>query len=161
MRVIAAGFSRRVPPWIEYADLYQEGYIGLMQARRSFRDDGMTKFATYAAHRIRGAIRDYLRTLDPTKVRGVDSPERDRLAQMAIREVEDQQIVSEHDLALTFARKRLEYGVRSLTLVEQIVIRDSFWNERQDKEIGMTLGVCESRVCQIRQAALAKLRRPF
>jgi RNA polymerase sigma factor for flagellar operon FliA len=48
-------------------ELCQAGYLGLVQAALNFKPDGRNgriDFKTYAEHRIRGAIKDYLRKID-------------------------------------------------------------------------------------------------
>lgn len=68
MRVV-----RRLPPDVSADDILGAGWIGLIEAlqrRTATMTDG--DFEAYASHRIRGAILDYLRILDPMsrKLRG-------------------------------------------------------------------------------------------
>jgi RNA polymerase sigma factor for flagellar operon FliA len=49
---------------IELNDLIQAGYVGLVNASRSFKSGTQVPFATYARYRIRGEIIDSLRRLD-------------------------------------------------------------------------------------------------
>jgi RNA polymerase sigma factor for flagellar operon FliA len=57
--------ARRVPPEVTVQDLVSYGWIGLLEAYA--RSAGMTEeeLEAYASYRIRGAMLDYLRTLDP------------------------------------------------------------------------------------------------
>ena len=64
---------RRLPSHITMDDLISAGWVGMVEALR--RRDGFPteeQFESYAAHRVRGAILDYLRSLDPMtrKMRG-------------------------------------------------------------------------------------------
>jgi RNA polymerase sigma factor for flagellar operon FliA len=54
-----------LPPYIDREDLEGYGVIGLIQALDRFRPERGVRFETYALSRIRGAILDYLRSLDP------------------------------------------------------------------------------------------------
>jgi RNA polymerase sigma factor FliA len=52
-------------PQIELDDLISAGTIGLIQAVDRFDPSRNLKLKTFAEHRIRGALMDYLRQLDP------------------------------------------------------------------------------------------------
>jgi RNA polymerase sigma factor for flagellar operon FliA len=72
VRLVARKVACHLPPWIELDDLIGAGILGLIEAIDRFdptRDNG---FKTYAEHRVRGAMLDYLRDLDwlPRSVRG-------------------------------------------------------------------------------------------
>src|ERR1035438_1558962 len=65
VRLIATGMHRRCPPQVEFDDLALAGALGLIQAVDRFRPERGCLLKTLAEHRIRGAILDYLRKLDP------------------------------------------------------------------------------------------------
>jgi RNA polymerase sigma factor for flagellar operon FliA len=73
VRRIAMKLVRRLPSQITIDDLIGAGWVGMVEALRR-RDAVPTEeqFESYAAHRVRGAILDYLRRLDPMtrKMRG-------------------------------------------------------------------------------------------
>jgi RNA polymerase sigma factor for flagellar operon FliA len=73
VRRIAMKLVRRLPSQITMDDLIGAGWVGMVEALRR-RDSIPTEeqFESYAAHRVRGAILDYLRSLDPMtrKMRG-------------------------------------------------------------------------------------------
>lgn len=50
---------------VELDTLIQEGAIGLLEAGHRYNPLAGTQFSTFASPRIRGAIEDYLRQLDP------------------------------------------------------------------------------------------------
>ena len=62
---LARGFQHRVPPCVTFDDLAGAGTVGLIQAVDRFDDTRGLKFKTYAQHRIRGAMLDFLRSQDP------------------------------------------------------------------------------------------------
>jgi RNA polymerase sigma factor for flagellar operon FliA len=73
VRRIAMKLVRRLPRHITLDDLIGAGWLGLVEAlrrRSAFLDD--EQFDAYAAYRVRGAMLDYLRSLDPLtrKMRG-------------------------------------------------------------------------------------------
>lgn len=67
VRRIAYHFVRRMPAHIELDDLIQAGQVGLLEAAQRYgggESAPVATFATYATHRIRGAIVDSLRDSD-------------------------------------------------------------------------------------------------
>jgi RNA polymerase sigma factor for flagellar operon FliA len=66
VRRLAMRIIRRVPQAVSMDDILSAGWLGLVEARRR-RDACPTEaqFEAYAAHRVRGAMLDYLRGLDP------------------------------------------------------------------------------------------------
>lgn len=65
VRRIAVKLHRRLPPQVELDELVGAGSLGLVDALRKFDPRKGVKLETYASHRIRGAIIDSLRCLDP------------------------------------------------------------------------------------------------
>jgi RNA polymerase sigma factor for flagellar operon FliA len=66
VRRAAIRLGRRVPRHISVADLVGYGWVGLMEAyRRADPTMPPDEFEAYASYRVRGAMLDYLRTLDP------------------------------------------------------------------------------------------------
>ena len=73
VRRIAMKLVRRLPSQITIDDLIGAGWVGMVEAlRRRDRIPTEDQFESYGAHRVRGAILDYLRSLDPMtrKMRG-------------------------------------------------------------------------------------------
>ena len=68
---------------IELEDLVQEGFLGLAEAANRYEPARGVKFATFAHSRITGAIKDYLRRLDP-----LNQSERQKLREL--NEVKEQ-----------------------------------------------------------------------
>lgn len=55
---------KRMPPGIDIDDLKSEGTFGLMNSVVKFDIDRNVKFETFSQNRIRGAMDDYLRSID-------------------------------------------------------------------------------------------------
>jgi RNA polymerase sigma factor for flagellar operon FliA len=64
VKVIATRIRRSLPVHVELDDLVQAGTLGLIDAANKFNKSKQLSFATYAWHRIKGAILDSLRQLD-------------------------------------------------------------------------------------------------
>lgn len=61
VKKIALHMKRRLPSHIDLDDLIQSGFVGLLEARKKYKDGMGTTFETFASIRIRGAIIDALR----------------------------------------------------------------------------------------------------
>ncbi len=64
VELLARRLHRRCPQ-VELEDLISEGTLGLIKAVDRFDPSRNLKVKTYAEHRIRGALLDYLRRIDP------------------------------------------------------------------------------------------------
>lgn len=49
-------------------DLYQVGMIGLMDAKKNYKEESNTKFSTYAYFYILGKVKEYIRKSNPYKI---------------------------------------------------------------------------------------------
>ncbi len=58
---IAKKIKRKLPSNIEFDDLVQSGFVGLIEASRNYRAEQGTAFETFASVRIKGSILDTLR----------------------------------------------------------------------------------------------------
>ena len=65
VKQMALGIRSRLPAHVELDDLIGDGVLGLMDAVDKFDASRRVKLACYARYRIRGAILDGLRHLDP------------------------------------------------------------------------------------------------
>jgi RNA polymerase sigma factor FliA len=65
IRALAHRLARRLPPHILVDDLVGVGFVGLVEAYRHYAAAHSDRFATFAHVRIRGAMLDELRSLDP------------------------------------------------------------------------------------------------
>jgi RNA polymerase sigma factor FliA len=67
VRRIAMRLARRVPSYISVNDLVNSGWVGLAEAFTRAHDQmPVEEFEAYSSHRVKGAMLDYLRSLDPT-----------------------------------------------------------------------------------------------
>ena len=64
VRYIARRIHERLPQHVPFEDLVHSGVLGLIDALNKFDACKHVQFASYAKHRIRGAILDSLRELD-------------------------------------------------------------------------------------------------
>jgi RNA polymerase sigma factor for flagellar operon FliA len=97
LHAIASGWRARCRGAVEHRDLVQCGAVGLVEAARRYDPSCGASFATFAARRIRGAIADHLRSIDPLTrtrrhaIRELDGARRDLRARLG-REPERQEV---------------------------------------------------------------------
>jgi len=75
VKYVVGKFMMYLPSHIDQEDLFESGILGLIEAAERFDAAKNVKFKTYAFHRIRGAVLDYLRLQDwvPRSVREKDN----------------------------------------------------------------------------------------
>ena len=114
VRLLAQKLHRRCPANVLLEDLVSAGLTGLVQAANRFDDSRNIQFKTLAEHRIRGAMLDYLRSLDPLP-RSVRRFVKDRDAVIAQWKQDTGADPSDDDIA---AKMGLEEGrFRQLSLI--------------------------------------------
>ncbi len=168
---IARRFQRRVPPSVTFDDLASAGMIGLIQAVDRFDKTRGLKFKTYAQHRIWGAMQDYLRDEDPLSRTERRRVRESALALSATGHGNPPAIVSLDQVPPTClavpapttftTRPEVRDARRCLSARENRVITLLYDLGWQNCEIAAELRVNESRVSQIKQRALLKLRNSF
>src|SRR5580704_2593270 len=158
---VARRFQRRVPPCVTFDDLVSDGMIGLIQAVDRFDRSRDLKFKTYAQHRIRGAMLDFLRDEDPlsrTERRRVQESAADLSpTTVSLDEIQLHRLAAPAPPAFT-TRIDVRGARRNLSPRENRVIALLYDFDWQSREVAAELRVNESRVSQIKQRAIAKLR---
>jgi RNA polymerase sigma factor for flagellar operon FliA len=196
---------RKVPKHITVEDLVGYGWVGLMESyQRADPDMPEEEFEAYASYRIRGAMLDYLRTLDPASrdlrraskkvtevIRGLTTehnrpPEEEeiarglgssideyrtllqRISQGGLARLEvldlDQMDVETDSPTIDEDVGRRELGgvvaqaIETLPPKLQQILALYYQEDCTLREIGLVLGVTESRVCQLHSEAMHRLR---
>ena len=162
---IAGSLVRHLPSHIERDELIALGYLGMVEAQRRFDPARGVPFSSFAAGRIRGAMLDWLRQLDP-----VSRDERSRLrssdAQASVTLVDmthaDERPApgrgADEELERSELKAQLWRALGKLTKRERFVVQRHFFEEQSLRCVGAELGVGESRICQIVSAVVARLR---
>jgi RNA polymerase sigma factor for flagellar operon FliA len=110
VKIIASKFHRCCPSEVLLEDLVSAGVVGLLDAYSRFDSRRNLRFKTFAEHRIRGAIIDYLRQLDPLP-RSVRRFQKDReaaisrISQRHQRRAAEQDITAELGVSVELYRK--------------------------------------------------------
>ena len=205
VRRTAMRLARRVPSTIAVADLVGYGWVGLMEAyQRSDPNMPEEEFEAYALYRVRGAMLDYMRSLDPS-TRAVRRASRGMARAIRVlstrlgREPDENEIAAELELTVEAYRATLDKiaaaGMARLELLDlddlDVVAAGATAEDEAGKrqmadavatainglperlaqilalyyqenctlrQIGLILGVTESRVSQLHTEAIHRLR---
>jgi RNA polymerase sigma factor for flagellar operon FliA len=162
-----------VPRCVQSDDMRQAGYFGLMRAAEDFDPARGVKFTTFAQHKIKGAILDYLRDIDPNtrlmRRRGQAIQTHSLSAKINFRHQDENEcpvsivavmsdprdtpdVAAEKDDAFESIVRHLPEGVH------RTIIRRYVRDEMLMRDIGASLGFSESRVSQIYKQAMAILK---
>lgn len=184
-RTIARAFIRRAAEC--HSDQYESAAMeGLVRAANSWNPERGATFRTWAGHRIRGAILDFQRSGDTVTRhykaearhgRPVDPARLERvrfLSGEAILAIEDGAKIRGRAFESIAAPApdmdpverleiwdRLFWGLARLNNSEAYALFGYFVLGRKLADIGRSLGVTESRACQLYQEAIVKLRPAF
>lgn len=167
VRRIAGSIARRLPSHVDRDELIALGNLGLVEARSRWDERRGVPFATFAAARIRGAILDGLRGIDPlsreerARVRKeLDAQPSVTLVQMeaaqnAVSDTQDaSEIVEDKQDAAELYRALGELPDR-----ERQILVGHYFQDRRLRTIGEEIGVTESRVCQVVRRTVEGLRQ--
>lgn len=171
---VARRLQRSLPPCVTFDDLAGAGMVGLVQAVDRFDERRGLNFKTYAQHRVWGAMQDFLRDEDPLsrterrRVRecapalaatGYGNP----AATVSLDDIHPRCLAAPGATAFV-VRSDLQAARRCLSPRENRLITLLYDLGWQNREVAADLRVHESRVSQIKQRALSKLRaklQPF
>jgi RNA polymerase sigma factor for flagellar operon FliA len=177
VRAIARQVYYKCGGHVPLEELEQEGWIGLAQARKAWRPDGGASLKTFAGPRVRGRLMDYLRDLDPLSRKHREQIQAGLLPAVRIGSLDRQAPYAGDD----------DEGEHGRTLADQLGRRHAGFEqlERRDyvrgllatlrpprrrllelyylegmtmKEVGVRLGVSESRISQMHTQIMEDLR---
>jgi RNA polymerase sigma factor (sigma-70 family) len=168
---LAKRLQRRLPPCVTFDDLRSAGMIGLIEAIDRFDASRGLELRNFAQHRISGAMLDFLRAEDPLsraerrRLRDSGStatgPVTVSLDQMPSRLWSRMVGIHDHAAEASLLRSELREMRQCLSAREDRVIALLFESGWRNSQVAAVLKVNESRVSQIKQRALMKLRRYF
>jgi RNA polymerase sigma factor (sigma-70 family) len=173
---IARRLSRRLPPTVEMSELVNDGVIGLIRALVRYDPARGVGFASYAQHRIRGAMLDGLRARDPLPrtVRRVQKSldaDPDGIApQLTVQLVDldcalgvpadeaegPEEVVVERDV-----RRRVLDGLALLPPRDRQVLVWRYVLGRTIRDTSQHVALSATRTIEIQERALERLRRYF
>jgi RNA polymerase sigma factor (sigma-70 family) len=148
VRRAARWAKRRLPPTIEFDDLYQNASLGLLEAADRFDSTLGSRFETYATKRVYGAAIDQFRGRRYKENRTVPL----RTSEIPVSPTADQQL-ADRDLQSIVARVLAVLGPKERTVV---VLR--YWCGKDFTRIALQLRIPLRRVYKLHKEALKKLK---
>ena len=134
---------------VEYDDLVGWGMLGLVKASERWMPSRGVTFATYASYRIRGQMMDAVeKELRMAQRRG---PMQDEGLIPDKRAAADTVLVQLEVASLLGCLSPRNASIMSMIYLEGLTLR----------ETGEAVGLTEARICQIRKAAISKLRSVY
>jgi len=161
-KVISYAIWRTLPRGsVLLEDLEQEAMIGLLQAERRFDPSRGMEFPAYAQHRMRSAIFDFLRRIDPLsrkmrrQVKQGDLPlDFGKQAGMLDLVCDGRQTAEERMIAV-----QLVCFLRALPELYRCTLEALYWNEESYRQIAFRLKLDTSAVSVLRVKAIQTLRK--
>ncbi len=174
VRGMAKVYRKRLPRSVDLYDLVQSGVIGLIKAISRFDVNQGTLFSTYALRFVQGAMADFMREMDDLSrgdrrrgvthnfVRFCDIGPKSDAGGSPLAEgeewLEQKTAYEEKGFTQIDHREQIEHLVRCLNTNQRTVLILNFLEHQTLKQIGVGLGLCESRCSQLRTEALALVR---
>jgi RNA polymerase sporulation-specific sigma factor len=140
-----------------FFDLIQEGMVGLIEAVENFDLKFAVKFSTFAQHRIRGRMIDFLKKLRRFKEPLEVALHEEEFSNFLTRIV-DQQVNIEDEVALKMISSQVNQAISRLNPKEQKVIRDLYLLDKEPVTSATELNISLSYLYKIQKKALQRLR---
>jgi RNA polymerase sigma factor (sigma-70 family) len=163
-RGLAKRLGQSLPPHVDADALESDALLGLLMAARSFDPERGVAFTTYAAKRIHGAMLDGLRGRQGCS-RGRRPPVVMSLAKRVLdtdgREVTLGDVLSENQEPVGAAlecHEQVEHLLSCVQTTERRMVREYYFDELTQDEIGARHGMSASRVSQRLKAACERMR---
>lgn len=163
-RAMVRRFSSTLPGHVDSDALESDAMFGLLLAARSFDPTRGVAFTTYAAKRIHGAMLDGLRGRQGCS-RGRRPPVVMSLSKSVFdtdgREVTLGDVLSEDQESVGAEierREQVEHLLRCVRTTERRMVREYYFEELTQDEIGARHGMSASRVSQRIKAARERMR---
>jgi RNA polymerase sigma factor for flagellar operon FliA len=156
VRLIAREIHRQCPRTVALEDLVSAGTIGLIQAVDRYNATHGTQLGTLADHRIRGAMLDHLRSLDPLPraLRRFTRKQQECQARLRAelgREPEEDEIAKAMHIPLAVYRRRTDEADR-----EHIYSLDDHYTERRNHPATRPSNAAEHAILRVQILRLSR-----
>jgi RNA polymerase sigma factor for flagellar operon FliA len=149
---------RRFMPGLERRDLLAAGQIGLLEAVDRFKPDQGVTLGTFVSYRIRGAMLDMMRSeygrKDSNRRIGKPEQKEPEFFEALLSDTSSPESVCARAELLRIVAAAIGHLPRQ----QRLVMQQHFFNDKELGEIAVTIGLHPTRVTQLRQAALKRLR---
>ncbi len=140
-----------------FFDLIQEGTVGLIEATENFNPGYGVKFSTFAQHRIRGRMIDFLKrqrgTLDSLEI-ALNEEEFEGL----LTRIADNQVNVEEEVTVKMISQQVNSAISRLNPKEQKVIYDLYLLDKEPVVSAQEMKISLSYYYKLQKKALQRLR---
>ncbi|TCL62205.1 RNA polymerase sporulation-specific sigma factor [Hydrogenispora ethanolica] len=140
-----------------FFDLIQEGTVGLIEATESFDPNIGVKFSTFAQHRIRGRMIDYLKRQRSNQDSLEIALNGEELEGWLLR-IADNQVNVEEEVSLKLIGQQVNRAISRLNAKEQKVIYDLYMFDKEPVVSAQEMKISLSYYYKIQKKALQRLR---
>jgi RNA polymerase sigma factor for flagellar operon FliA len=164
--------SRRITG-ADYEDLFQEGIIGMLDAAKRYDPESGHKFETFAYLRIRGAMVDAMRAFDPlSRSMRAENPGFCIFSEQDQFNDDNRRISALENVDSNKSEASYKKWMRHIEASDVVEALSGCWDGREKMiiesiyihgktmlEVSRTLGLSESRICQIHKEAMEHARQ--
>jgi RNA polymerase sporulation-specific sigma factor len=140
-----------------FFDLIQEGTIGLIEAAESFDPRHEVRFSSFAQHRIRGRIIDFLRrhsAYQESLQIAVDEASFEQI----FGQIADETANTEDEVSQRGINRQLNIAIERLNPKERQVIRDLYITDKEPVLIAREMQISLSYLYKLQKKGLQRLR---
>lgn len=140
------------------AELIQEGTLGLIEAVEGFEPHREVRFSTYAHHRIRGRMLDFLRRNYRSASLALELGHWEEEMDDLLNLVRDESADVETEVSRRAVRDLLSRAMERLSARERQIIEGVYLREQTPQEVAVELGISASYLYKTQKRALRRLR---
>lgn len=140
-----------------FFDLIQEGTVGLIEAVTHFDLNQDVKFSTYAQHRIRGRMIDFLRKAHNGREYLEIAVHQDEIHDL-LSLIADQRVDIEEEVTFKIVNQQVNLAISRLSPKEQKVICDLYLLDKEPVVSAQEMNISLSYLYKLQKKALQRLR---